>query len=594
MQQHEASAFDASCSTSGHGYSTDCMMNDCNAAQMTDKTCPKPGPSWRFKKIVMIWVCAVLIFTMIDQAMGQPAAPGSPAPQPAAAQGGADLVTADGVVKDGRITLTVNKSAVVATKTPYKRVQVGNPEIADVNAIGPGNILLTAKKAGNTQLIVWDNEERSQVIEVSVLMDMASLQDQLRAMFPGTTIEVNQLNGAVALRGRVPSLEVAEQATAIASPYSPRVLNLMEVSGGQQVMLQVRFAEVSRTAISQLGVNGNYASGAFIGGSNIGQVNPSNRLPAEGLVGDTPPPSGITLDGATPVNPSVTLYGAGQIGNFYLEYFIAALRQNNLLRMLAEPNLTTMSGQEAEFLAGGEFPVPVTQGGGQGGVAVTVEYREFGVRLKFVPVVLGNGRIRMSVSPEVSDLDFTSAVRFNGFVIPGLTTRKVSTVVELADGQTFAIGGLLNNTVTAQKDVTPLLGDLPIVGVLFRSVRYQRKETELVVLVTPRLVDGLNPAQVPTLPGESWRHPTENDLFWNRDLGGEMPDKKRAPSTQPVAVSRNASDEENEAGPEHTPATGDEDVTVDADADVPRFRGSYGFVPATQPASAGAGGGSDD
>jgi len=245
---------------------------------------------------------------------------------------------------------------------------------------------------------------------------------------------------------------------------------------------------------------------------------------------------------------------------------VQALRQNNLLRMLAEPNLIATSGQTASFLAGGEFPVPVTQGGGgAGGVAVTVEYREFGVRLQFTPVVMGDGKIRLKVAPEVSDLDFTTAVRFNGFVIPGLTSRKVETTIDLGDGQTFAIAGLLNNSVTASKDVTPLLGDLPVVGVLFRSVRYQRKETELVVLVTPRLVDAMNPAQVPAVPGENWRHPSENELFWNRDLGGDATPRRRTAATKPIASSADAVQEPKDL------------------IDVPRFQGEYGFTPTTQP-----------
>jgi pilus assembly protein CpaC len=256
----------------------------------------------------------------------------------------------------------------------------------------------------------------------------------------------------------------------------------------------------------------------------------------------------------------VTIYGFGQIGNFSFEYFIAALRQNNLLRVLAEPNLMAMSGQEASFLAGGEFPVPVTQGGGQGGVAVTVEYREFGVRLRMTPVVLGDGRIRVKVAPEVSDLDFTTAVTLNGFVIPGLTSRKVETSIELGEGQTFAIAGLLNNAVTSQKQVTPLLGDLPIVGTLFRSVRYQRKETELVVLVTPRLVAPMNPGEVPPLPGEKWHDPSEYELFMDRNIGEELANGKgngQVPTTQTAS-----------AQPSREPA---------------RFQGRYGFVPSTQP-----------
>src|SRR5688572_21321815 len=195
---------------------------------------------------------------------------------------GADMI-ADGTT-DGKVRLMINRSVVITTKVPYKRVSVGNPEIADVNTIGPSNILVTAKKPGNTQLIVWDDADRSQVVEVSVDFDVLSLQDQMNKMFPGTKIEVSQLNGAIALSGRVPNLEVAEQATAAASPYSQHVLNFMQVSGAKQVMLQVRFAEVSRTAVSQLGINGNYVSGAFLGGSNIGQVNPSNRMLDSGTV----------------------------------------------------------------------------------------------------------------------------------------------------------------------------------------------------------------------------------------------------------------------------------------------------------------------
>jgi pilus assembly protein CpaC len=228
-------------------------------------------------------------------------------------------------------------------------------------------------------------------------------------------------------------------------------------------------------------------------------------------------------------SPAVTLFGSAVVGDTAIAYYIAALRQNNLLRILAEPTLTAISGEEASFLAGGSFPVPVTQGGGgAGGTAITVEYRAFGVKLKFTPVVLGDGKIRLKVAPEVSDLDFTTAVRFNGFVIPGLTERKLQTVIEMREGQTFALAGLLNNNVSATKDVTPVLGDVPVLGALFRSVRYQRKETELVVIVTPRLVEAVNPSQVPVLPGERWRHPTEGDLFWQRDIGGPAGDPKRA------------------------------------------------------------------
>jgi pilus assembly protein CpaC len=380
-------------------------------------------------------------------------------------------------------------------------------------------------------------------------------------MFPDARIEVASANGTIVLRGVVPTLTVAQQAEQVAAPYG-NVLNFLEVSGGQQVMLQVRIAEVSRAATSALGVNLFAADGAFVGGSNVGQISPITSL-LEGNVGDTPPFNGITIEDPHVISPSVTLFGAGQIGSFYLEAFVQAMRQNNLLRVLAEPNLVAISGQEASFLAGGEFPIPVPGGGVSGGTAsVTIEFREFGVKLNFVPVVTGEGKIRLKVAPEVSDLDFSTAVRFQGFVVPGLTQRKVTTTIELGDGQSFAIAGLLNNNVTANKEVTPLLGDLPIIGTLFRSVRYQRKETELLVLVTPRIVAPMNPGQVPAVPGEHWRHPTEPDLFLKQDLGGDLKEDVSGPTTRPSRMSAN---------PPVVPP--------------PRFFGRHGFQPVSAEAN---------
>jgi pilus assembly protein CpaC len=255
----------------------------------------------------------------------------------------------------------------------------------------------------------------------------------------------------------------------------------------------------------------------------------------------------------------VTLFGSGQMGSYAFRYFIDSLRENNLLRILAEPNLTAISGQEASFLAGGEFPVPVPQSGSGGATTITIDYKEFGVRLKFVPIVLGDGRIRMKMSPEVSDLDFSSPLTIQGSKIPIVNKRTVTTTVELADGQTFAIAGLLNNQISATRDVTPLLGDLPVLGALFRSTRYAREETELVVLVTPRLVEAMNPSQIPTLPGENWRNPKEADLFMNGDIGGEA--KKPAPP------------------PAQTPATAPQANAA---------HGSYGFTPPPQATTKGS------
>lgn len=460
-----------------------------------------------------------LIGATLAMALGPSVSVAQSQPAAAADKQGGTVQQADAKDATNSMDMVVGKTAIISTEKLYKRLSVAQPEIADVNAIGPHSVLVTAKKVGSTQVIVWDDQDHAQVHDISVTMDLSQLQNQLKRLFPDSSIRVEGSNDSIILRGRAPSALVSEQAAMVAAPYG-KVLNFIEISGGQQVMLQVRFAEVSRSATSSLGVNLGLSDSQNAWGSNIGQVNPFD------VMGGQLRPASVT--------PSVTLFGTMGFEGMNLSGFIDALRQNNLLRMLAEPNLIASSGQEASFLAGGEFPVPVAQSGSGDSPAITVEYREFGVKLQFTPVVMGDGRIRLTVAPEVSDLDFTTAVRFNGFVIPGLSSRKVSTTIELNEGQTFAIAGLLNNTVSASKDVTPLLGDLPVVGALFRSVRYQRKETELVVLVTPRLVEGMNPGQVPTLPGEIWRHPTDAQLFGNQDLGGPAADERHVPTTRPA------------------------------------------------------------
>jgi len=490
-------------------------------------------PLWhRCRACTAICILALVILARADN---------TPLTAPALADAGPIARGIDG----GVIKLMANKSQVLNTTRPYKRISTAQPDIADITAVAPTSLLLTAKKAGRTQLILWDDNDRSQMIDVVVEFDLQSLQQELKTIFPAAKIEVGNTNGAIILRGRVPNLQVAEQAVQVATPYGNKVLNFLEVAGGQQVMLQVRFAEVSRSASSALGVNFGYTDGRSFSASNLGQISP---------LGINQSQTNTTVDLAIQSpSPAVTLFGQAAIGQSALGYFITALRQNNLLRILAEPNLVTASGQEASFLAGGEFPVPIAQSGAGTGSspAITIQYREFGVKLLFVPIVLGDGRIRIKVAPEVSDLDFTTAVKFSGFVVPGLTSRKVQTTVELADGQTFAIAGLINNNVTASKDVTPLLGDLPVLGALFRSVRYQRKETELVVLVTPRLVEAMNPNQLPPLPGEKWTHPSENDLFLNATLGGPATAAAKSAAEPPAASGQH-----------------------------PRFYGQYGFHPA--------------
>jgi pilus assembly protein CpaC len=500
-----------------------------NLAHLDNLTARRPGRTWR-----RVACAAALYACACGAALAQDAAPDPDRPatrpanesQPAPGPGGA-IVNAG--AQDGVVKLMANRSVVLKTRVPFKNVSISQPDIADVSLIGPQDILLTARKPGNTQLIVWDDQDRSQVVEVSVEVDLHALQAQVTRMFPDSRIEVTSLNGTIALRGRVPNLQAAEQATEVAAPFGEKVLNFLEVSGGQQVMLQIRFAEISRSASANLGFNVFGTDGT----SNFGWING--------------PGGGGTAPSA--VGAGVTVFGSGAISQTQFDYFISAMRRNNLLRVLAEPNLVVYSGARGSFLAGGEFPYPVPQTSSGDGVsaAITVEFKKFGVQLDFTPVVLGDGRIRLKVTPEVSDLDYSRSITTGGIIIPSITKRTLTTEIELAEGQTFAVAGLLNNRVQANKEVTPLLGDLPVLGALFRSVRYERNETELVVLVTPRLVEALNPDQVPAMPGERWRYPSEAELMLNADLGGPSNDRGAAP----------------QAG--GRPA---------------RYRGEYGFTPA--------------
>ncbi|HWE00865.1 MAG TPA: pilus assembly protein N-terminal domain-containing protein [Tepidisphaeraceae bacterium] len=459
---------------------------------------------------------------VVAKPTGGDSAPTWPAGAQPGAKPAADSVSiiANGLSPAGDITLMMNKSVVLTTKVPYKRVSIAQPDVADVNLVGPSEVLLTAKRPGTTQLILWDDQDRSQIVDVLVNFDLRALETQIKTMFPKAAIRAESANGAIILRGHVPDLHTAQQAVAIAAPYGAAgggpagVLNFLEISGGQQVVLQVRFAEVSRSVSQNLGFNAFVTDGKF----NLGFQN-----------GPGGAPIGALATGATAGVPAVPIFGSAKTGAASFEFFINALRSNSLLRILAEPNLTAISGEKASFLAGGEFPIPVPQAG-SGGTTITIEYKTYGIKLNFTPTVLGDGRVLLHCTPEVSELDYTDSVTLNGYVIPGLTTRNVDTTVELADGQTFALAGLLQNQIKASKNITPLLGDMPVLGALFRSVQYSRSETELVVLVTPRLVEGLNPGQVPKLPGEFWRDPTEAQLFLGADLGGPAPDIRHAPA----------------------------------------------------------------
>jgi pilus assembly protein CpaC len=444
---------------------------------------------------------------------------------------------------DASIVLEWGKAKTITMDHKIKRANILSPDVADVVPLNPTELLVTPKKAGMTQLIVWDDTDHSQVIQVTVQSNIVELRKHLANLFPGAGIVADEAAGTITLHGQVHDLQTAQQAEAVAAPYGTKILDLLEVAGGQQIMLKVRFAEVSKQAESELGFNFGGVDGTSFFGNNIG----SNQFGIMNATGASATPSGLTL--SVPTSVIGSMFGQGVIEGTAFQYFIDALETNNVLRMLAEPDLVTTSGQEATFLAGGSIPYPVPQGSG-GGTTITIQWQDYGVNLKFTPIVLGDGRIRLKVTPEVSQLDYAHSVDIGGTPVPALTKRNVNTTIELAEGQTFSIAGLLQNNITAANREFPLLGDLPVLGALFRSVSYQRNETELVILVTPVLVHGMDPADVTAVPGGKWRDPTNFDLFWFKDLGGE---KVEASATMP-------------------------------NGSAPRFHGAYGFQPATTPA----------
>jgi pilus assembly protein CpaC len=427
-----------------------------------------------------------------------------------------DMTTSDEKPGDS-ITIEPGKAKKLSFEQKIKKANILLPDIADVIPLEPNELLVTAKKAGTTQLILWDENDHTQIITIEVSTPIARLQKQLQALFPNSKVNVEDANGTITLTGQVHDLQTAAQIELVASPYSAsgKVVDLMEIAGGQQVMLKVKFAEVSKQAEMELGFNFGGTDGVSAVAANVGQ----NSL---GFVPSTVStktmiavPSGLLSDTTS------SMFGWGEFGNAAFAYFVDALEQNSLLRTLAEPNLVTTSGQKATFLAGGQFPYPVPQSS-SGGTSITIQFEPYGVQLDFTPIVLGNGRIRLRVHPDVSELDYSHTATLDGTTVPGLTERSADTTVELAQGQTFALAGLLQDQISAHNIAFPVLGELPVIGALFRSVQYQKNETELVILVSPTLVHGIDPADVTPVPGEKWRDPNMAQLYLTGDMGGEV------------------------------------------------------------------------
>ena len=393
------------------------------------------------------------------------------------------------------VSLTAGRSVVLATEFDIVRVAVTNPAVADATVVMPREVLVDGKAPGTISLILWGTSVRKQY-DVVVDPGVPTLQQQLSAFFPGENIRVSLNEESLVLTGHVSNNAVMLKAGEIAAASSSKlkVINLLQLPGGstsQQVMLQVRFAEVNRRALQELGITLFASKTAWVGRSTTGQFAAPNF--------DDTASSG-SGSGNGPAVGSLTF--SDYLNLFFFQrnqgwgFLVRALKQKGYFQSLAEPNLIAYDGQEASFLAGGEFPVPFVSGAAG---TVSVTWKEFGVRLKFKPTIAGNV-IRLHVNPEVSALDFNNGVTISGFRIPALTTRRAETEVELRDGQSFAIAGLLNNSSQSDGSAVPILSRLPIVGSLFKSKAERAERTELLVLVTPRLVRPLDPDEVPALP----------------------------------------------------------------------------------------------
>ncbi len=418
-----------------------------------------------------------------------------------------------------RVALTAGRSTVLGVDFDITRIAVTNPAIADAVVVAPREILIDGKAQGTISLIVWGDGRRMQY-DVAVDAPVTQLQQQLRNLFPGEDIQVTYSDESITLSGRVSSNAVMLRAGEIAESSSSKtsVINLLQVPGGidtQQVLLQVRFAEVNRQALAEAGVSlftGVSGYKDYIGRSTTQQF-------AAPFFNDDK----LTFSDYLNLFVFNTKYNVGGL--------LRALQTRGMLQSLAEPNLIAYNGKEANFLAGGEIPVPVVQGG-QGGQALTIVYKEFGIRLAFTPTIAGDV-IRLHVKPEVSSLDFANGVTINGFRVPALQTRRAETEIELRDGQSFAIAGLMNNISQTDRNAIPVLSSLPILGNLFRSKAARQARTELMVLITPRLVKPLDPDEVPDLPTDPTEFLQDADTLGSKLEGGSGTIDAPAGDTRP-------------------------------------------------------------
>lgn len=406
-----------------------------------------------------------------------------------------------GTVRDV-LTVVMNRAVVVETDTPFVELSIANPGIADISTLSDRSIYVLGKAPGRTTLTILGGDGQLVAnIEVQVSVDIAEFRERLRQILPGEPIEVRTANDGIVLSGTVSSAARLDAAMQLATRYAEgRVSNLMTVGGTQQVMLRVRFSEVSRSISQSLAASIAAGQGGTVGGT--GSFN-TPSLAAAALAG-TVTGSGNDITGA--------LTGGFNIGAIQFQVMLEALESNGLARTLSEPSLTALSGQQASFLAGGEVPVPVVAEG-----AVTVEYRPFGVELTFTPTVLEGEMINLTLNASVSSIDSSASTTQNGIVIPGFRRRETSTTVEMRDGESFAIAGLLQDDFQGANSQVPWIGDIPILGALFRSTNYTRGQSELMIFVTAHLVTPTR-GEALVLPTDRIQLPSEGQLFLRGEL----------------------------------------------------------------------------
>jgi len=419
----------------------------------------------------------------------QAAAPTQQVQAPSATEGPAPL------------RVMVGKSLLINTTDRLKRVSVTDPEIADALVVTGTQVLVHCRSPGEVSLLIWDEYERSRSFDLRVDVDISAAAEEVKRIFPEEQIDVSASRSAIVISGHVTTEDVAKHAGQVVGAYSKNVINVLSFGpvGAQEILLEVKFAEVDRSAVTQLGANifapglGNTVALSQTG--QFGSLTVHNTAETTTTTGTTTTTTTTATPPVVNISDFLNLFVARTDVNIGL--VIKALQQKNLLQILAEPNLIAVNGKEASFLAGGEFPFPVVQPG-QGFTAVTIQFREFGVKLKFTPVIMPNNNIHLQVVPEVSQLDFTNALTISGFTIPALSTRRAQTEFELQDGQSFVIAGLMDNRVTSVASKVPGLGDIPILGNFFKSKSLQKSNAELMVLCTVHRVAAS--AQAPPTP----------------------------------------------------------------------------------------------